>query len=68
MTSEKLTKEQREKILKIANDLDDTIAWSKTKEGVYYWLNVQNALYRIATSNVDSNIKKCPKCGEVLEE
>ena len=67
MTTEQLTKEQREKILEIERDLRTaykTFLWSKTKEGQDYWLKVRDALKRIA----NSNIKKCPKCGEVLEE
>lgn len=62
-TTEKLTKEQREKILK-ARELINYLDWSETKEGFGYWARVVEALERIANSNV----KRCPHCKEVLEE
>ncbi|MDD4110499.1 MAG: hypothetical protein PHS54_02980 [Clostridia bacterium] len=65
MTTEQLTKEQREKIIEIAEYLYnlDVNIFSKSNEGYTYWYYVFNNLLRIANSNK----KKCPKCGEVLE-
>lgn len=66
MTTQKLTKEQREKIL-IAKNIIDTFNvfdWSRTKEGYDYWNKVSDALGRIANSNQ----KTCPHCGEVIED
>jgi hypothetical protein len=66
MTSEQLTKEQRERILEIVEDLEtnsNTFLWHETKEGHDYWSDVCKKLKRIANSNK----KRCPKCGEVLE-
>jgi ssDNA-binding Zn-finger/Zn-ribbon topoisomerase 1 len=64
MTKQDLTKEQRENILKARDLIDCNFIWYKTKEGRNYWNKVSYALGRIAKSNV----KKCPKCGEILED
>lgn len=64
MTTQKLTKEQREKIIEARYIIYNDFAWVCTKEGLEYWRKVYEALDRIAYSN----IKKCPHCGEEIEE
>ena len=66
MTTEKLSKKEKEYVRELANSLVSYrgFYWGNTKEGHRYWCDVYRALMRIAGSNK----KKCPHCGEVIED
>jgi len=61
-TTEKLTKEQKVKISKLACELQfhkDTFAWHKTSSGDNYWSKVIRKLDQLSTQKI-----KCPTCGK----
>ena len=60
---EKLTKEQRKKILQIANSINVVFSWSETKQGWGYWDKIQKELIELAKEKT-----KCPTCGKEMEE
>ena len=62
MTTEKLSKKQRERIKRIVDNVDLAFYWGKTKEGENYWKDVCNDLLGII------ELKKCPHCGELIED
>ena len=57
-----LTTKQREKIKKLANDLNDAFVWSKTKQGCDYWLKINDELLELLKET------KCPTCRHVIKE
>ena len=59
---EKLTKKQKEKTKKLAEDLCHAFTWKETKQGYNYWERMEEVLLELADQNV------CPHCGKELEE
>ncbi len=58
MTTEKLTKEQAERIEKIIVEINSSFAWVGTREGMIYWEKICNGLKRIAENGLKNNEKK----------
>ena len=59
---EKLTKEEKEKARKLAEDLNSAFYWGKTKQGKDYWQKIESELLELA------NQKVCPHCGKEIVE
>jgi len=54
-----LTKEQRERTQKLAEDMFNAFTWSRTKQGSDYWAGIAAELRELAYEET-----KCSTCGK----